>query len=947
VYPENWAPDDPNFHVFFEAGTGEGPTGWLLLYKYFDAGWLLLRYAGQDGKLGMPIGKPGSYRLAPGEWHHLAGTWSEGAMRLYVDGDLVATTPPPPLPRSLGETFTLGDNGWHLPHEGARTRIDEVRIYAYPLSGDEIGTLAGRGQLVVSRTPGGDAWRLRYSAPGAPDGVRAAFEVCPEGEEGAVLSAEGVVTQGQAEATVPTGRLAPGRYTVRAGGDATAPPGTPVAEATVRKLEPEVITLANEHLRLSLDVATGGLLAVEVVPSDLACRDDRPPAPLWTLDTVSFAEHARFYPPSAVQALLPSADALVNAAVEREGDRQRALLSYASAPDIRTQVTVTLRVGSPVATLRLRVENGKPLRASEAVRLPRVTFPMLSGLRVGADAATNRLATGHIQGEVLANPANTLPGERTLQYPGSTCVPWQDLYGPTGGLWLGPLSDATTQLEIVAGAEESAVSLGNRWWCLLEPGEVWESPEVELAVHPGAWHWGAERFREWALAHTPPRKQPEWLRECDGWTGSGGPTYRFSELPEMLETARYYGFSYLQLWAQMILGGAYYCYFHPNPDLGTVDELKAAIEQLHADGGHIGFYSNVITFDASIDRNQALAKAIEQHQLQGLPPVPRFFEEVSRNVFIGPGGAYGKGGASGHSESAYPDGYWAMDPNSAWWQDYLATWIGRWHREYGADVWYLDSFPVHGYGLGPASYALHLDHPRSLSAGQLDLLKRVRRDFDGPMLYEGVACAAFMPYTNWCLGTEFAFGSGTWSCPEVFAFSFSDVYPVFSGTCNTWEGIRRIWPDLAPGRHEDTMNYVFLLGERFDTLGLHPLRTDDPYGQHVRALVALRARVRDIVYEGRMADRLGLSGTPDGVEARVFVRQTPPGAVVTVVDRRLARAPWELRIRTGDLPWPAGLTRARVLRLDGSDAEAPLTAQDGALSVTVEAAEVQAIRFGG
>jgi len=96
-----------------------------------------------------------------------------------------------------------------------------------------------------------------------------------------------------------------------------------------------------------------------------------------------------------------------------------------------------------------------------------------------------------------------------------------------------------------------------------------------------------------------------------------------------------------------------------------------------------------------------------------------------------------------------------------------------------------------------------------------------------------------------------------------------------------------------------------------------------------------------------MADRLGLSGMPEKVEARVFVRQTPPGAVVTVVDRRPEHAPWELSIRTGDLPWPAGLMRARVLRLDGTEAEAPLVMRDGVVSLAVEAAEVQAVRFEG
>jgi len=935
VKPLNWTPDDGNFHVFFESGSDGGPTGWLLLYKYFMGGQLLLRYADEQQRVGMATAQDLGWQA--GEWHHLAGTWSPEALRLYVDGELVAAAPAPLVAQTLADAFALGDNGWHVPHPGAQTLLDEVRVYAYPLTDERIRALAGHGRLTVSRGPAEGEWQAELSLGADVDAASATFDVLPASGDAPVKSIRAEAAKGLARAVVPVADLAPGTYRVRA--QALGADGALIADgqAEVQKLERERVVLANTHIRIVFDAGTGALTGVEAPRLGFVARGDTAPPPPFALDTVSFADHARFYQPGDVRAVAADDRGLKSIGVERVARGQRLTAKYEFAPEVRATLTADLTDGESVVRLKLRIENGRPVKPSEAIRIPRVAFPSIGGLTIGASAEDDTLATGYIHGETLAAPAAKLPLERTVQYPGTACVPWQDLYDPAGGLYLGPQTDGTCQLEIVAGARDGAVDLGNRWWALLEPGESWESPVVELGVHPGAWHWAADRFRQWSLAATPPRQQPDWLDECDGWLGMGGPAYTFRDLPKMLEAARYYGFSYLQLWSEMILGEQYYCYFYPNPDLGTEADLRRGIEQLHRQGGHIGFYSNVICFDGAIDQNPQLEQKIAERGLKDPPMRPSFYDEAARSVFVGPAGAHGR------SAMGYLDGYWAMDPNSAWWRDYLAGWIKRWHHDYGADVWYLDSFPVHGYGLGPASYALHLQHPQSLGAGQIGLLQRIREDFDGPMLYEGVACAAFMPYTNWCLGTQLSFGSGAWSRPEIFDYSFGDVYPVFAGSCNVWTGIGQIWPDLQPPRHEDAMNFVFLNGERFDTLGLYPVNPQSVIGEHVKKLVALRRKVRDIVYQGRFRDVLGLSGMPEKVEARLFVREGA-GAAVTVVDRRAERKPWELRIDPSVLGEPPATT-ARLLLLDGSEKPLEARRDAGALSLTIDpATEVCAVR---
>jgi len=129
VQAVDWEASDPKFHVFFEM---RGEAGVLYLYKYFSSDRLLMlcgpAVAGPLSNAQLPT------TFRPGEWHHVAGTWSPEGVMAYFDGKPATERPVPGvLPVTLAATFRLGDEPWQFPRTNSSI-IDDVRIYDRALS---------------------------------------------------------------------------------------------------------------------------------------------------------------------------------------------------------------------------------------------------------------------------------------------------------------------------------------------------------------------------------------------------------------------------------------------------------------------------------------------------------------------------------------------------------------------------------------------------------------------------------------------------------------------------------------------------------------------------------------------------------------------------------------------------------------------------------------------
>lgn len=153
VCPLDWSGDEERFHVFFDL-RGDGA---FYLYKYYQGGLLMLSCPHINGPYHSAAAPIAGWR--PGEWHHIAGTWSEREQNVYIDGRRLGSTTPG-LPVTLGESFVIGDHPWHIERSSS-SLIDRVRIYDRCLSDAHIAAhYAGDYDRTVPLGP--DSCRLGF-----------------------------------------------------------------------------------------------------------------------------------------------------------------------------------------------------------------------------------------------------------------------------------------------------------------------------------------------------------------------------------------------------------------------------------------------------------------------------------------------------------------------------------------------------------------------------------------------------------------------------------------------------------------------------------------------------------------------------------------------------------------------------------------------------------------
>lgn len=729
------------------------------------------------------------------------------------------------------------------------------------------------------------------------------------------------------------------------------------------------LVLENAEVRITVDGRTGAVLGITNVQTGAEClapRSEHAPPFIVDMYSANQAIYIRdpferqsggysLYNPSAPKTpgdlthARTAVEGGVQVTLEKTvtGDR---LVCVSRLPGgVVVTYSITLRGDSPLTEWRVRVENQGGEAPDQDKRVYRVAFPVLEGVRIGPNHESNFLARPYAQGELIPDPASYdfLRPKRTtptfvLSYPGWASMSWMDQYGSDGGLYLASYDLAFQQMDLESWPNRAAgtMTLGMRTLAFLEPGEEWESQAFAVGVHEGDWHWAADRYREWAHKYHKAYTGPQWPRlEADGWFGTGLATNRYADYLTMYDDARWLGLDYLQIWSEMLENvgpdksrKSYYCFLWPDPDRGGEAELTRTVRAIRAQGGHIGFYHNLWTWDAD------LAKGMEQWKDE-LPPnvhVPEWWGEARTWASVFPDGSRIAG------NWADPPGtrYSGMCPAAEGYQDYILHWVvDKYIKEYGVDAWYFDSMPVTMFSASRICFSDEHGHrqPHGVSEGFLGLLTRLNaaaRPYVNPAVTSETVCDALMQYNSHALGLEYLEGISRYVKPEIYAYTWPE-HAIYSGTCNgAGNGLKYYWPDVGDQpRREDTMNHVFLMGSRFDILSHVPLNREDPFMQHLRKLIALRGKVKREIYGADFRDEIGLGPLPERVYAKLFRRTDGSSMAINLVDRRVVRKgplTLTLDLRPHDFLAPG---EAVLYDLDGQETKLTSALADGVLTL--------------
>jgi len=698
-----------------------------------------------------------------------------------------------------------------------------------------------------------------------------------------------------------------------------------------RPSQPVALVIQNQEVALTFDESSGNLLSATNKQTGMTIAFGESGTSVLELDAVRYINNPRYFRPEDVQTLRASIETLVSCRKESDASGERVMMEHRFEPDIKVLLSILVPRTGTETEWQIKLDNPLTYQPSKALVLHRVRYPYFTDIAEDACGSDPFVILPTLMGQKIPAPGKNLVGHRPIPYIGAATMGWFDFYGSRGGLYfkVGDL-DPLPQTSLIAFSDSNTgkLNFGIERWSLTWPGEKWSPGPCGVAIHAGDWHQAADLYRAWFRKNFKPMDPPQWLKEADGYVMTGGPTYEFADFPRIIENAKARGINYIQLWSEMTGGDiTYHAFFFPNPYMGTEDELKRAIAEMHKRGGHIGFYLNFNTGDPLLgtfvqqpQNAQKIPKQIPR------PPLDYMKDNWIQQSIMSPAGSYSTWNVV---VPGYLDGYWNTCPAADKWTSYYHYWVTqKWAKEYKADVWYLDSCPV---SRGAPCFAFDHGHARPAPEGQsiIDFYKRLRADLPKDFcLMQEYSSDRLLPYSTHALGLMW---HPAFPHPEVLRYTLPE-YTLFSGMCNGWERVSQFYPGERV-EFRDAIERVFLIGNRYE-LGISN-RPPAMINKWEKQMVDLRRACRPEMNYGDFLDDIGLGTLPARVYARLFRRADRGRLAVTLLDRRQEkRTPFTLSLNLA----AAGVGAPRNVRLVTLEGEQSLptpSVENGCIAIEV------------
>jgi Domain of unknown function (DUF6259) len=229
-------------------------------------------------------------------------------------------------------------------------------------------------------------------------------------------------------------------------------------------------------------------------------------------------------------------------------------------------------------------------------------------------------------------------------YPGSMSMGWIDVYNPKAGVgYYYADQDPDSRLsvlEVELRPFTKSASLEDSWPSQAEAqGEpvgitigwvdfpyasngTFKAGPVALEGHTGDWHTASKIYRAWFDQYFHIARPKDWLRKENAWqsiilsNSEDVVVHRFDELPRLAADAKKYGITTFEIlgWD---MGGIDrgYPQYRPNPRLGTAEEFKKALTNMHAMGVHPLIFANIQVADTA---TAIYRSTLHQYDVEGL-----------------------------------------------------------------------------------------------------------------------------------------------------------------------------------------------------------------------------------------------------------------------------------------------------------------------------------------